>query len=233
VDDDGRVRGHVALWGECHLGSSPLGQQPCVTAPSSVSNYAYFHTGETCAVDDGGVEHRIPAGVLTMDTGHPGLHASPQTVMAHYEDTGSVVADVVCGEDEWGIWTAGALRPGVTGDEVRAIRAASPSGDWRRIHGSLEMVGVLMVNVPGFPVPRPQALVAAGVQVELVAPVSPEPPEDATQREVDALRRDLTRVLAMMDGLTELYVEQLAAKVCGADVRVESTVEVETENLEA
>ena len=58
--------------------------------------------------------------------------------------------------------------------QLRAIRAASVSGDWRPINGNLELVAVCAVNVPGFPIPRtrvasgqPVALVAAGTE-ELV-----------------------------------------------------------------
>jgi hypothetical protein len=35
------------------------------------------------------------------------------------------------------------------------------SGDWRPINGHLELVGLLAVNVPGFPVPRQRALAAS------------------------------------------------------------------------
>jgi hypothetical protein len=58
-----------------------------------------------------------------------------------------------------------------------ALRAASLSGDWRRIDGSLELVAALAVNVPGFPIPRTQASMAASAQTALVASgiVQPEP----------------------------------------------------------
>jgi hypothetical protein len=80
------------------------------------------------------------------------------------------VADVIAGEDQFGIWVAGALRPDITPAQIRAFRASSPSGDWRPINGRLELVAVCAVNVPGFPIARaiaasggvPGALVAAG-----------------------------------------------------------------------
>ena len=85
----------------------------------------------------------------------------------HYDDTASAFCDVHAGEDAYGIWVAGALRPNVTAEQVRAIRAAAPSGDWRPINGRLEMVAVCQVNVPGFPVTR--ARVASGHVYALVA----------------------------------------------------------------
>src|SRR4029079_16942320 len=75
---------------------------------------------------------------------------------------GMVAADVRVGEDEHGIWVAGALRSHLSDEDVRAFRAALLSGDWRRIAGRLELVAALAVNVPGFPVPRTRSLVASG-----------------------------------------------------------------------
>jgi hypothetical protein len=107
-----------------------------------------------------------------MGTGHASTrpNVSAAAAIAHYENTGSTVADVAAGEDEFGIWVAGALRPSVTAEQIRELRGGSLSGDWRNIKGSLEMVAALAVNVPGFPVPRIQAsLAASGTQMALVA----------------------------------------------------------------
>ena len=64
---------------------------------------------------------------------------------------------------------AGAVRPGTTPDQIRALRAAPLSGDWRTIGGNLELVGALAVNVPGFPVPRPAGRIDSDEMVTLVA----------------------------------------------------------------
>lgn len=88
--------------------------------------------------------------------------------MRHYDDTRSAVADVTAGEDAYGIWVAGALRPGLAPEQIRAFRASNPSGDWRPVDGNrLELVAVCMVNVPGFPVAR--SVVASGHVYSLVA----------------------------------------------------------------
>jgi hypothetical protein len=159
IADDGRIYGHAALWGQCHIGSPDV----CVTPPDSRSGYAYFRTGALKTSE--GTE--IAVGVITLATGHASMAASPREAAAHYDNTGTAVADVASGEDSFGIWFAGALRSDVTEEQVRALRAAAISGDWRRIAGTLELVAMLAVNVPGFPVTRVQ--IASGFQTALVA----------------------------------------------------------------
>ncbi len=136
--------------------------------PRSRSKYAYFHTG-TLRTAEGS---DIPVGQLTLAGGHAGLEASAEEAVRHYDDTASAFADVHAGEDAYGIWVSGALRPGTTPEQIRAARASAPSGDWRPIKGHLELVAVCQVNVPGFPIARARvasgsvmALVAAGAQV--------------------------------------------------------------------
>ena len=154
VEDDGRVYGHIAAWGTCHIGQ--IGK--CVEPPTSPSNYAYFRTGALRTAEG----TSVAVGHLTMGTGHAGPSDSANAAAEHYDNTGTVFADVAAGEDAYGIWVAGSLRPGITAEQVRVARSAPISGDWRTIRGSLELVGALAVNVPGFPVPRPQGLLASG-----------------------------------------------------------------------
>lgn len=154
VEDDGRVYGHIAAWGTCHIGQ--IGK--CVEPPTSPSNYAYFRTGALRTAEG----TSVAVGHLTMGTGHAGPRDSANAAAEHYDNTGTVFADVAAGEDAYGIWVAGSLRPGISSEQVRVARSAPISGDWRTIRGSLELVGALAVNVPGFPVPRPQGLLASG-----------------------------------------------------------------------
>jgi hypothetical protein len=158
VDDDGRVYGHIAAWHVDHIGMA-FGTRP----PRSKSNYAYFHTG-VCRSEEGA---DIPVGQLTLAGGHASIEANAAEAVKHYDDTASSFADVHAGEDAHGIWVSGALRPGTTPEQIRAIRASAPSGDWRPIRGSLELVAVCQVNVPGFPIAR--ARVASGQVMALVA----------------------------------------------------------------
>lgn len=158
VTDEGQVYGHIASWDTDHIGLS-RGTKP----PRSRSNYAYFHTG-VCKSAEG---RDIPVGQLTLAGGHASLEASAAEAVRHYDDTASAVADVHAGEDAYGIFVAGALRPGTSPEQIRSLRASAPSGDWRPIRGSLELVAVCQVNVPGFPIAR--ARVASGAVMALVA----------------------------------------------------------------
>lgn len=158
VDDEGRVFGHIAAWHVDHIGMA-FGTKP----PRSRSNYSYFHTG-VVRTESG---KDVPVGQLTLAGGHASLEMSAKQAVRHYDDTASAIADVHAGEDAYGIWVAGALRPGTTPEQIRALRASAPSGDWRPIKGHLELVAVCQVNVPGFPIAR--ARVASGQVMALVA----------------------------------------------------------------
>jgi hypothetical protein len=178
VDDDGRVFGHIAAWHVNHIGMT-AGTKP----PKSKSRYAYFHTGVVRA--DDGQDH--PVGQLTLAGGHASLNVNAIDAARHYDDTGSAIADVHAGEDSYGIWVAGSLRSNASPEQIRALRASAPSGDWRPIGGSLELVAVCQVNVPGFPIARARvasgqvyALVAAGAQV--LARMKNDPLAELTQR---------------------------------------------------
>lgn len=161
VTRDGRVFGHLAVWGTCHIGLPGR----CVEPPRSPSNYAYFRTGAVYTAEG----TQVAVGHITLGTGHAGPAASARAAAEHYDNTGTVVVDVAAGEDSHGIWVAGAVRPGTTPDQIRALRAAPLSGDWRTIGGNLELVGALAVNVPGFPVPRPAGRIDSDEMVTLVA----------------------------------------------------------------
>jgi len=158
VTPEGRVFGHLASWDSCHVESSNLGQQ-CVRAPKSATGYAGFHTGVVTTAE--GTD--VPTGRIVA--GAP--HADPQwgldSSLVHYSHSGWVGADVRAGEDRYGIWIAGAVRPDVTPNQLRSLKASPLSGDWRTDpkSGRLELVAALAVNSPGFSIPRPTALIAS------------------------------------------------------------------------
>ena len=158
VDEYGRIYGHIAAWNVNHIGL-PRATKP----PRSRSKYAYFHTGVLRT--DGGSD--VPVGQLTLAGGHAPLNADAKSAAKHYDDTASAVADIHVGEDEYGIWCAGTIRPDLDEMQIRALRASAPSGDWRPINGGLELVAICQVNVPGFPTAR--AMIAGGKMLALVA----------------------------------------------------------------
>lgn len=170
VTEDGRVFGHVASWDTCHIGYS----DQCTTAPASKSNYAYFKTGE---VDTTGGP--VSVGQIVMGGPHADPRAQMRAAFVHYASTSSALADVNVGEDAHGIWVAGALREGISDDDLRTLKASGLSGDWRTVRAggtaNMELVAALAVNVQGFPIPRtslaasasgPISMTAAGVVVE-------------------------------------------------------------------
>ena len=61
---------------------------------------------------------------------------------------------------------AGWLLPGASEEALDVFRSSPVSGDWRRVGGSLELIGVCSVNTPGFPVRRVHF--AAGAQRALI-----------------------------------------------------------------
>lgn len=154
VTEEGRVFGHIAPWGECHVGLPG-----CVTAPASVSSYAYFHVGEQMTQAG-----PVPVGTLVAGPAHADPQLAFRAAQAHYDDPSAAVARVVAGEDEFGIWVAGWLLPTAREEAVEVFRSSPVSGDWRRIGGALELIAVCSVNAPGFPVPRARVAFSAGAQ---------------------------------------------------------------------
>lgn len=147
VTDEGRVFGHLATWDTCHTGLPG-----CVPPPRSPTGYMNFHLGEIKA--EGG--ERVSVGTLSFDKGHASHRLNADRTVAHYDDTTTAGAHVRAGEDQFGIWLAGALNPRLSAEDARVLMAAPPSGDWRQVRQGegRDLVGALAVNVPGFPVPR-------------------------------------------------------------------------------
>jgi hypothetical protein len=125
-------------------------------------------------------------------------------VLDHYAHTGLVGADVRAVDGRFGIWVSGALRSTLTVEEARAFMASKPSGDWRQMTpgGPLELVGVLAVNDPGFPVPRQLVASAEDADGDAVALTAAFdlPDDPAVERRLSILA---TRAEAGLDGLLD------------------------------
>ncbi len=160
--DSGQVFGHVARWGQCHTGYPGA----CVTPPHSASGYQGFHVGSVRLAEG----DDLAVGCLTVAADHAPSYLRAAGAADHYAHTGLAWADVRATDGEWGIWICGSLRPEVQPELLRVLRASTPSGDWR----GGEMVAVLSVNTPGFPISR-EAITASGAPVEqLPDPVRPQ-----------------------------------------------------------
>lgn len=159
---DGQAFGHLALWGTCHTGFLNGALNECVKPPRSESGYQFFHVGVIETAEGG----TIPIGKLTFDTSHAPLTADLSAAARHYDHTGSVGAFIRARDGKHGIWASGALRSDLSPEGLRDLRANPPSGDWRSLRHSLEMVAALAVPVPGFPIPRAQLALAASAAGE-------------------------------------------------------------------
>lgn len=160
VTPEGRVYGHLAAWNECHR---DVTQNSCVLAPHSKLEYAPFHLGTTFTAEG----EPVKTGKIVMDTRHAGINLGYAAAAIHYDNTGDEAATVRAGEDEYGIWVAGAMVPEADARKAAKLRRSPISGDWRSVSGNLELTAALAVNVPAFPVyaldgEEQFALVAAG-----------------------------------------------------------------------
>lgn len=160
VTEDGRIFGHLATYGVCHVG---IGDK-CVEVPRSKANYAYFLTGQV-DTDAGPVN----VGQISLGGGHASLNKGYSGALAHYDDVSTAVADVTVGEDAHGVWISGKVRDDVDATTLAKLKASPLSGDWRIIGGHRELVAALSVNVPGFPVPRVEFATDGGEVTALVA----------------------------------------------------------------
>lgn len=160
VTEEGRVYGHLAAWNECHR---DVTMRECVLAPKSEQEYAPFHLGAVYTAEGDLIE----VGKIVQDTRHAHIGLGYAAAALHYDNTGDEIAVVRAGEDQFGIWVAGAVVPEATRKKVAKLRRSPLSGDWRRENGSLELTAALAVNAPAFPVYAMEnedrmALVAAG-----------------------------------------------------------------------
>lgn len=209
ITDDGLVYGHVAKWGTCHIGPQTVGSRECVTPPYSMTNYAYFATGTVHTAEG----EEVHVGQLTIGTGHADPRSGLRAAASHYDNTGHVLADVAIGQDDLGIWIAGATRPGVSAAHVYAARASGMvSGDWREVGGNLELVAALVVNVPGFPMPRMAAGLQHNRQVSLVASGAVNPDNLADDQDAAVVRKVTARLRRLQ------RIDRLAASI-GEDPR--------------
>lgn len=138
VTEDGRVYGHIAAWDTSHVGL-PGDVRPPRNRDTS---YSKFHRHPVRCADG----TRVKTGPLAGKGHADRLDNRLWAVQQHYDNPDFVLADVVVGEDEHGIWASGALRPGVEPWQVMYVDRYSFSGDWR----GGELLAACLASVPGF-----------------------------------------------------------------------------------
>lgn len=141
VTDDGRLFGHLATRGRCHGAF-----QACVSPPSSDGDFSRFLTGEAV--------RGIPTGPIILGTTHAVNPDGTVKSHDHLANTGQAVADVVVGQDAHGTWAAGRIRPGITPEQLAALKGSALSGEWYPYGHRLRLRAILAVNSPGYLVQR-------------------------------------------------------------------------------
>lgn len=170
--DSGQFFGHACYQGQCHVGYL----QDCVTPPVSSNDFLSrarsivdgalvtpgFLTG-VCACADGS---EVPVSPMVVGADHPDAWLFHADAQDEYANTGLTWGDGRATQSPVGVWVCGAIRPDVTAEQLRVLRASAFSGDWREVPGETgpQLIAVLTVSRPGFPIAR-QALAASGLVV--------------------------------------------------------------------
>jgi len=183
VTGDGRVHGHVARWDTLH----ETVRIPPPRCPLG-GTYAKFHRHPVTTADG----HTVLTGPLATG-GHADTdpRVSLTTAQAHYDNPLFVLADVVAGEDDHGIWVSGALRPGVSPFQVMLAYRYSFSGDWR----DQAMIAACSCSVPAYELRHDQTVVA------LAAAAGPNRPTLASPRQRSRRYRDGSLAVLVASGI--------------------------------
>jgi hypothetical protein len=172
VTEDGRFFGYLAPKKVAHRGF----RDKRVTVPTGNVDYGIWMNRATLVDDGRGGYTKIATGPITMDCGHaPATSAvTGPARREHYDNACSVVATARVGENRFGVWIAGALIPGVNGEQVARMMACQLSGDWgphREKPGKRELAAALLVPVPGFPTAHHSFTLQNGELSRTVTPV--------------------------------------------------------------
>jgi 2'-5' RNA ligase len=155
ITDEGRVFGWLAPSNVHHRSVRK-------TVPMGANvDYTRFMKGETIVAGGG----RVVSGVITGNCGHADTenYGTLANRKKHYDDSCSVFANIAVGQRPGkGVWVAGALKHGVTAEQVATAMGCSLSGDWQPHPdrpGVQEFIAALLVPVPGFAMARTEASV--------------------------------------------------------------------------
>jgi hypothetical protein len=166
----GQVWGYVAQWDVPHAGI--LNRE--VYAPRlGPAGYRTFTSQGSTFTEEG---EEIPTGVLSFGGGHDNdMNHGVVPALAHYDSTSTAYADVTVGEDDFGVWFAGAMRPHLTRQQIEEFGRHPISGDWRANPGdaNVRLVAALAVNTPGFPIRGRAHITASGGRALIAAGAAP------------------------------------------------------------
>lgn len=206
VTDEGRVYGLLAPKNTTHRAVK-------TKVPVHNVDYSRFMKGETL-VDGGG---RVVTGVITMNCGHAPTenYGTLNDRITHYDNSCSVVADVVIGEYDGEVWVGGAAKPWITPEQFSTMMSCVLSGDWQPHPdrpGIREFVAALLVPVPGFAMARTEA----SVQYEdgtLVASAVPVEFEQTNKELLTAAARKKELMSAKLRSALQTQKAEMAARI--------------------
>jgi hypothetical protein len=188
----GQVWGYIAEWDSCHTGVG----DSCVVAPKlGEPGYRTFHSQGSVYTAEG---DDLGVGLLTFGGGHANINLGVTPAIAHYDRSGTAYVKCRVGEDDRGIWFAGAFKPSITREQIEDFAAHPLSGDWRADPGDRDVrfVAAVSVNTPGFPIGTRMALAASGQRAIVAAGVG-RMTTRAQQGGTDpgAVRREVERLM--------------------------------------
>ncbi|MBF6277058.1 phage minor head protein [Nocardia nova] len=193
VDEGGRVFGHLALFNSSHRAFPNIKRAPY----RSHSGYADFH--QSSARLDNGEKMRV--GRLTVGGGHGPCGSGPRPALAHYDDVSTCWALVRAGEDQFGIWVAGAIHAQADEAMVKLALGTPHSGHWEPIGGYPELIAAHAVNSPGYAIYTSSQ--DEDGNLAMVASFGPRPAHPAA---------DTAILDAVAQRAVELYAERQAAE---------------------
>ncbi|MFE9764777.1 hypothetical protein ACFYPC_09640 [Streptomyces sp. NPDC005808] len=142
VDTAGRVAGHLAVFGRCHHGLRHGAEDLCLMAPRSPHGFPYFNARQV--ITTGGM---VRAGVITLDTSeNPDPAQALARMVSHWDNTNTQAAAVCAGQDEHGVWVAGALLPDLDRDRCARMELARFAGIWQQHDGRMELAGAMALD---------------------------------------------------------------------------------------
>jgi hypothetical protein len=166
----GQVWGYLAQWDVPHAGILDREVYAPRLGPAGYRTFASHGSVLTAENEE------VSTGIATFGCGHDmDMNHGVIPAIEHYDNAGSAYADIVVGEDDFGVWFAGAMRPHLTRQQIEEFGRHPLSGDWRANPGdqNVRLVAALCVNTPGFPIRGRAHITASGVRTIIAAGSAP------------------------------------------------------------
>lgn len=142
VDTAGRITGHLAVFGRCHHGLRHGTEDRCLMAPRSPHGFPRFNTRQVITTMG-----TVRAGVITLNPEEqPDPAHALARMVAHWDNTTTQAAAVHAGQDDHGVWVAGALLPFLDRERCARMELARFAGIWQETDGRMELAGAMALD---------------------------------------------------------------------------------------